>query len=82
VANEIQLFHRIADLDSARVRRLGIDMKIQALEFRNLDISESAAGELRAGIGRVEVPVVKDPEGRWHIGFQQIESYFLGLKRV
>lgn len=68
----MELYHIIADIDCARVRRkiMELDLKSE-IDFRNIDASSSARVDLEQGLGRIEVPALKTAT-RWVVGAKAI----------
>ena len=75
-----QLFHRIADPESAKVRQLlaGSGLSDQT-QFRNVDVSDQARAELEKLAGSVSVPTLLEG-GRAIVGRVKIEDYLRSLK--
>lgn len=54
------LFHRIADLDCARIRKLIVELNLsEHVQFRNIDVSESSAKALLELTGKANIPVME-----------------------
>lgn len=55
----LQLFHRISDSESAAVRRQIVELQLtDEIEFRNVDLSETATKDLRALGGGGRIPAL------------------------
>jgi glutathione S-transferase len=74
----LELYHRIADSESARVRRMISELGIE-VNFRNVDISESAQLEMKNQTGSIRVPALRTAEGRWLFGPAEIEGHLRSL---
>jgi hypothetical protein len=60
-----QLFHRIADKDSAAVRSVLVNSKLSqefGVQFRNVETGPEALAALKEHTGKDEVPVLWDSE--------------------
>ena len=72
----LQLFHRISDGESARVRRLIVEMNLGNIQFRNVDVSDESNREITKALGQVNVPAIRTEDGKWIVGFDAIETFF------
>ena len=77
----IQLFHRISDSDSADVRRLIVQLGLEDIQYRNIDMSESAGQEMQTALGRLQVPALFTDEGTWIVGLQAVRQFLEGKKK-
>ncbi|MFN7729963.1 MAG: glutaredoxin family protein [Bdellovibrio sp.] len=75
----IHLFHRISDSDSAELRRLIGQLGLEDIQYRNVDMSESAQQEMQSALGRLQVPALLTKEGQWIVGLQAARQFLEGL---
>ena len=69
-----ELFHRITDVASARVRRLIVELELkEEIDFRNIDVSESAQKDFLGRGGR-QIPALWTGEEMIQ-GAEEIEKY-------
>ncbi len=72
----MELFHRILDFESAKVRKRLVELKLESqTRFRNIDASESSLQELKLKTGGDEVPVLVTDNGETLKGFQAINAF-------
>jgi hypothetical protein len=71
-----KLYHLIADLDSARVRRFIQENDLSdKIQFANIGVGERDLMELKSAISEAKVPVLKTPGGKWLQGADPIIEF-------
>jgi hypothetical protein len=76
---KVDLYHRIADVESAAVRKLIVELGIQEkFRFRNIDASETARTDLISAIGKDLVPTLIIEQKKILSGQLNIESFLRG----
>ncbi len=71
-----ELFHRLADVASAEVRKLIVDAGIRdEVDFRNIDVSETALAELRLLSGGDTPPALKLKDGTLLRGVEEVRGW-------
>lgn len=74
--NKITLYHRIAHIESARLRKVLVERGLtDRVQFRNIDASQEANQKLRAAAGEEKVPAAEFA-GDWFFGMDAILKIF------